>query len=136
VKKLPNQERGMVLLVSLILLLILTILAITAASTSTLQQRMANNAQEQNTSFQAAESGLARWMILFNAGAAIPAGVQPAGSNASFELTVNVQANCISGSLGIGGGFVFDCYHITSNARTDTDARSRHQMGYLTRIGQ
>jgi type IV pilus assembly protein PilX len=136
VNKLPKQERGMVLLVSLILLLILTILAITAANTSTLQQRMANNAQEQNTSFQAAESGLARWMILFNAGAAIPAGVQPAGSNASFSLAVNTQANCVAGSIGVGSGFAFDCYHVTSNARTDTDARSRHQMGYLTRLGQ
>ncbi|WP_341303805.1 pilus assembly PilX N-terminal domain-containing protein [Pseudomonas sp. TMP25] len=126
----------MVLLVSLILLLILTILAITAASTSTLQQRMASNAQEQNTSFQAAESGLARWQILFNANDPIPNDCQAAGANAEYCLTQQIQANCLAGSIGVGSGFVFDCYHITSNARTDTDARSRHQMGYLTRLGQ
>lgn len=133
---LPAQQRGMVLLVSLILLLILTILAITAASTSSLQQRMANNAQEQNTAFQAAESGLATWLNLFLTGAAIPAGWQNAGSNARYEITTVPQAHCLAGSIGVGSGFVFDCYHTTSEAETDTAARSRHQMGYMTRLGQ
>nr|WP_298109063.1 PilX N-terminal domain-containing pilus assembly protein [uncultured Pseudomonas sp.] len=134
--KLPNQQRGMVLLVSLILLLLLTILAITAASTSNLQQRMASNAQEQNTAFQAAESGLATWLNLFISETAIPAGWQSAGSNAQYQLATEQQAHCLGGSIGEGTGFVFDCHHTTSEARTDTDARSRHQMGYLTRLGQ
>lgn len=134
--KLPNRQRGMVLLVSLVLLLILTILAITAASTSSLQQRMASNAQEQNTAFQAAESGLATWMTLFTAGTAIPAGDQPAGNNATFELAVNTQANCLAGSLNVATGFEFICHHVTSNAETTTEARSQHLMGYLQRIGQ
>lgn len=133
---LPKQERGMVLVVSLILLLILTILAITAASTSTLQQRMANNAQEQNTSFQAAESGLSRWLILFEAQQPIPTGEQPAGANATFDLAVDIRSNCVPGSMSVGTGFYYDCYHITSDASTDTGARSRHQMGYLNRVGQ
>jgi Tfp pilus assembly protein PilX len=132
VSKPPNKERGMVLLVSLILLLVLTILAITAASTSSLQQRMASNAQEQNTAFQAAESGLATWMTLFLNGTAIPAGWQNAGSNAQYAINTDQQAYCIGGSMGVGGA-IFDCYHTTSNARTDTGARSRHQMGYLDR---
>lgn len=130
-----HQQRGVALLVSLILLLLLTIIAITAASTSTLQQRMANNAQDQNTSFQAAESGLANWMRLFNAGTAIPAGNQPAGNNTVFNLSVNTQANCLPISLNVSGGFEFTCHHVTSNAETATGARSRHQMGYLERIG-
>jgi Tfp pilus assembly protein PilX len=136
VKTFPRQQRGMVLLVSLVLLLILTILAITAASTSSLQQRMANNAQEQNTAFQAAESGLATWMNLFLSGGAMPVGMQNAGSNAQFEITTVQQAHCMSGSIGVGTGFIFDCHHTTSDAETDTGARSRHQMGYMTRLGQ
>lgn len=56
----PKQE-GMVLLVSLVLLLMLTIIAITAASQSNLQLRISSNSQQQNTAFQAAESGLQRW---------------------------------------------------------------------------
>lgn len=130
-----QQQRGVALLVSLILLLLLTIIAITAASTSTLQQRMANNAQDQNTSFQAAESGLARWVTLFTAGNAIPAGEQAAGNNTTFDLTENVQANCLAGSLNVATGFEFTCHHVTSNSRTATGARSRHQMGYLQRTG-
>lgn len=132
----PKQQQGMVLLVSLILLLLLTILAITAASTSSLQQRMASNAQEQNTAFQAAESGLANWVARFTSGLAIPTGWQATGNNAEYSLSTQTQANCLDGSIGVGSGFVFDCYHTTSDARTDTGARSRHQMGYLTRLGQ
>jgi len=55
------SQQGTVLLVSLLLLLMLTIIAITAASQSNLQLRIASNAQQQNTAFQAAESGLQRW---------------------------------------------------------------------------
>lgn len=131
-----QKQQGMVLLVSLILLLLLTVLAITAASTSSLQQRMANNAQEQNTAFQAAESGLSRWLTLFLEKSPIPTDQQSAGTNATYQLTTDLQANCMAGSIGVGSGFIFDCHHITSDSSTDTGARSRHQMGYLTRTGQ
>jgi|GEM_PF-2676124 len=57
--KTPRQQSGVVLVVSLILLLLLTILAITASTSSSLQERMAGNAQESNVAFQAAESALA-----------------------------------------------------------------------------
>lgn len=131
-----QKQQGMVLLVSLILLLLLTVLAITAASTSSLQQRMANNAQEQNTAFQAAESGLSRWVNIFLAGGTVPADRQSAGTNATYQLSTNLQANCMAGSIAVGSGFIFNCHHITSDSSTDTGARSRHQMGYLTRTGQ
>ncbi|MCH2342147.1 PilX N-terminal domain-containing pilus assembly protein [Pseudomonas sp. NPDC047963] len=57
--KTPRHQSGVVLVVSLILLLLLTILAITASTSSSLQERMAGNAQESNVAFQAAESALA-----------------------------------------------------------------------------
>lgn len=137
-RSLPNQQQGVALLVSLVLLLLLTVLAITAARTSSLQQRMASNAQEQNSAFQAAESGLSRWITLFESGAAIPNG-ETNGDGSSFRLDtppVDIQANCLFGSLSTTG-FVFDCYHVTSTATSaDGSARARHQMGYLTRTGQ
>lgn len=137
-RSLPCQQRGVALLVSLILLLLLTILAITAARTSALQQRMASNAQEQNSAFQAAESGISRWVTLFNDGAAIPAS-ETNGDGSVFRLDnppVDIQANCLFGSVGTTG-FVFDCYHVTSTATSaDGTARARHQIGYLTRTGQ
>lgn len=51
-------ERGMALVMALVILVILTILGITAMSTSSLQEKMAGNVQEQTRAFQAAESGL------------------------------------------------------------------------------
>lgn len=135
---LPARQRGVVLVVSLMLLLLLTILAITAARTSSLQQRMAGNAQEQNSAFQAAESGLSRWIVLFTRGGTIPTG-ETNGDGSSFRLNnppIEVQANCLYGSLGTTG-FIFDCYHVTSTASSaDGTARARHQIGYLTRTGQ
>jgi type IV pilus assembly protein PilX len=139
VKSLEHSQRGIALLVSLILLLLLTVLAITAASTSSLQQRMAGNAQEQNIAFQVAETGLATWIALFEAGDPIPDPdeLQASGNaNAEYTLEVAEQANCLAGSLGVGSGFVFNCQHVTSNAESETGARARHQMGYLTREGQ
>lgn len=53
----PHQ-RGMALVMALVILVILTILGITAMSTSSLQEKMAGNVQEQTRAFQAAESGL------------------------------------------------------------------------------
>lgn len=134
-----RQQQGVVLVVSLLLLLLLTILAITAARTSSLQQRMAGNAQEQNVAFQAAESGLARWLDLFTSDQVIPGGDQEAGNAANFRLDnppVNVQANCMAGSLNVSSGFVFDCHHVTSSSQSAGGARARHQMGYLVREGQ
>lgn len=55
------KQNGVALIVSLLLLLMLTLIAITAANQSTLLLRISSNSQEQNTAFQAAESGLIRW---------------------------------------------------------------------------
>lgn len=51
-------QRGMALVVALIILMVLTILGITAMSTSSLQEKMAGNVQEQSKAFQHAESGV------------------------------------------------------------------------------
>ncbi|NWL79228.1 hypothetical protein DM872_20470 [Pseudomonas taiwanensis] len=54
-----QDQRGVALFVSLILLLLLTLLAISAANLSSLQEKMAYNAQENNIAFQTSESGIA-----------------------------------------------------------------------------
>lgn len=53
-----SNERGMALVMALVILLILTMIGVTAMSTSTLQEKMAGNVQEQTRAFHAAESGL------------------------------------------------------------------------------
>lgn len=53
-----RNERGFVLALALTFLLLLTILGITAMSTSSLQEKMAQNIKDKNLSFHAAESAL------------------------------------------------------------------------------
>ena len=54
----PSHQSGAVLIVAMILLVVLTLLGVTAMNTSSLQERIASNTQEQVHAFQAAETGL------------------------------------------------------------------------------
>ena len=53
-----NKQKGMVLILVLSLLLAMTVLGVSSMSTSTLETRMANNFQDRNSAFQAAEAAL------------------------------------------------------------------------------
>ena len=53
-----NQQRGAVLIISLIMLLVLTLLGVTSMRTTILEEKMAGNLRDKNTSFQAAETAL------------------------------------------------------------------------------
>ncbi|MFT7220733.1 MAG: type IV pilus assembly protein PilX [Candidatus Azotimanducaceae bacterium] len=53
-----NKQGGVVLFMSLVMLLLLTVLGVSSIQTTTLQQRMARNANDSNLAFQAAESAL------------------------------------------------------------------------------
>lgn len=53
-----NRQEGVVLFMSLVMLLLLTVLGVSSIQTTTLQQRMARNANDSNLAFQAAESAL------------------------------------------------------------------------------
>lgn len=56
--RLPNRQRGMVLLVSLVFLLLLTLLGISSMQNATLQEKMAGSVAVRNLSFQKAEAAL------------------------------------------------------------------------------
>lgn len=53
-----THERGSVLIVSLMILLVLTLIGVTALGTSTLEEKMAGNSQDQSLAFQAAEAAM------------------------------------------------------------------------------
>lgn len=127
-----TQQRGMVLVVSLILLLLLTILAITAATNSSLQQKMSNNAQEQNTAFQIAESGLARWLRLPDKWGLLdgdPEANGVEGDAGSYNIEDKVY---LQGSVGTEQTRFYQ-FETISEALTAGGARARHEMGYLKR---
>lgn len=55
-----KRQRGMVLITGLIFLLLMTIISMTSVQTTTLDERMANNFNDRNLAFQAAEAALRR----------------------------------------------------------------------------
>lgn len=58
--KVTNRQAGAVLVISLVLLLVLTLIGVAGMNSSTMQERMAANAQNSNRAFQGrkAVSGL------------------------------------------------------------------------------
>jgi len=53
-----TTQRGAVLVISLLILLVMTILGVSSMSSTTLQERMANNNNQRQIAFQAAEAAL------------------------------------------------------------------------------
>jgi type IV pilus assembly protein PilX len=53
-----NQQKGMILVISLLMLLVLTLLGLSTLNSSTLEGKMAANLQSQTTAFQAAETAI------------------------------------------------------------------------------
>ena len=53
-----SRQSGAVLIVAMILLVVLTLLGVTAMNTTSMQERIASNTQEQVHAFHAAETGL------------------------------------------------------------------------------
>ena len=146
-----QSQRGMVLLISLVMLLLLTIIAITAANQSNLQVRMAANSQQQNNAFQAAESGLQKWVADFKLAPLafdIPAVTWYAGAGHSrYEATADTANSCAgvipAFSLNADEGsnsFQYACYEIRSTGQScsdancnasDNPAKAIHVLGYL-----
>ena len=54
----PRREQGAILIVALMFLVLFTIVGVSTISNTTLEEKMAGNAREQATAFQAAESAL------------------------------------------------------------------------------
>ena len=55
-----RRQSGAALIVALVILVVLTLLGVTAMNTSSLQENIASNTQQQVHAFQAAETGLKR----------------------------------------------------------------------------
>lgn len=149
-----NRQNGMVLLVSLVLLLILTTIAITAASTSSLQVRMAANSQQQNIAFQAAESGLRAWLTQFEANPEIKAltvtgNLQETAQTVPYSAAAGTPGNCwdVIPAFSLDASedntsFRYACFNIQSTGESCADsacdddshpAQALHIQGHLVR---
>lgn len=151
-----KTQRGTVLLVSLVILLLMTMLAITAVSTSSLQERMAFNSQQNNSAFQAAESGLDTTIALIvdrNAPAVdrtiniCKAATACPDTKSASEISSRVRiatASRIEDGFDIKDGTgspAVTTYDMTSSATldptpgvaiTDANINARHIQGFMT----
>lgn len=147
-----NPQRGMALIVSLLLLLILTVLAISMATTSTLQQRIAGNSQQQNIAFQAAESGLNAWVKQFTQDGTQLTSLQleaTSGTSGSAKVSLSTTSiDCAkflpAQSISVAAGsLAYNCYQVNSQAKachdlnncnvtaSDGQARALHRRSYI-----
>ncbi len=55
---LSNRQAGVVLIVSMVMLILLTLIGLTGSQVTSLEEKMAGNARDQNIAFQVAESTL------------------------------------------------------------------------------
>ena len=107
--RIPQAQQGAALAVSLIMLLILTLLGVTAMQTTIFEERMAGNARDANTAFQAAEAGLRAGETYLNLTASIgpfdgssglyDQDTAPAPSNLESDSSWPATAVIYSGSL-------------------------------------
>ncbi len=129
----------MALIMALVILLILTILGVTAMTTSSLEEKMSGNIQEQNRAFQAAESGINK--VLVDANALVPNGsYAPApysfASGQSGTAAVKVKFVQYTPPARRSGAFAFSAtqyqsanFDITSTGTTVTNAKSVNTQG-------
>jgi len=130
---LARNQSGAALVVSLIILLLLTVLAISASNTSSLQERMAFNAQENNIAFQTAESGLASAVTTAMSTCAAPAGasIQPVtyASGRTTRTLVTVTYSELDSDLTVAPGSpILGRYDISSRASIDPDATTAEDI--------
>ena len=142
----PNRQRGVALVISLVMLVVLTLLAIAGMSGSTLELTMADNTQQRENAFEAAEAVLEVEMrrddivppevpgqldaLVGNVGRAftdVDGVVRATGSGASWFRRTSVAPG-----WELGGGTKFSAYHFDSIG-TSTAARGatdEHVQGY------
>ena len=134
----PAQQQGAALAVSMVFLLVLTILGVNALGTTSLEERMAGNLQEQNRAFQAAETGVVRIMqdaSTFSTsqdGTAeapitdLPDGTTVATLARKFLQTTDAGR---TKNTAFGKSTTFNHFNIKSEGETDTRARITVNQG-------
>ncbi len=136
------NQRGMALIMAMVILMILTILGITAMTTSSLEEKMSGNIQEQTRAFQAAESGVSEAIariITGVGGGIIPTFDMPYQGGRSNARVMTASLGTVSGGNRCSGANSRDChgtessawqhFTITSRGTTTTNARTLVEQG-------
>ena len=127
-----SQQQGAALITALVFLAIMTMLAISALTTTTLEEKMAANAQEVNRMFQAAESGLKMLIAdpnVFTSTAttysASSTGFGQYNAEITYQSRYRQQTPVFRSATPSDVGNAFHHYGFTSTARSANDRVSK-----------
>lgn len=149
----PGNQKGAVLVLALVMLTVLTLIGVSSMSRSSLELKLASNAQQHNIAFQAAQSRIAfasaddpanpinflipidvtdpsSWPVQFCNPPACPNG---GSGNTAWMTTAQVDyLDCSKGygsSLEAGKGFSYRIFEITAIGTTATSSSRSTQVG-------
>jgi Tfp pilus assembly protein PilX len=150
----PGAQQGAVLVLALVMLTVLTLIGVQSMSSSSLELKVAANAQQHNIAFQAAQSRLAfasvddpanpiNFLIAIDVSnpgtwtvqTCDPSGGCPNGGSGNTAWVATAQVNyldCAKGlgsSLEAGKGFSYRMFEITAIGETSTSSARSTQVG-------
>ena len=146
--RIPTSQSGAVLFTALVLMVLMTLLAVTMMGNTAMDEKMAQNSQDKNRAFQAAETGIemaiansgsmntsnaidsATGLSSFNQGDATTLGSSTTGYGVSLTYSsVFLQKTPVTRGSGFDSSFANYWFELQSKARTDTGAESTVSLG-------
>ena len=146
--RIPTSQSGAVLFTALVLMVLMTMLAVTMMGNTAMDEKMAQNSQDKNRAFQAAETGIemaiansgsmntsnqiedGTGLSSFSQGDATTLGTAATGYGVSVTYSsVFLQKTPVTRGSGFDSSFANYWFELQSKARTDTGAESTVSLG-------
>ena len=142
-----ESQKGAVLFTALVMMVLMTLLAVTMMGNTAIDEKMAQNSQDQNRAFQAAETGIemaiansgslntsnafkADGTNTFSQGDAATLGSSTTGYGVSVTYSsVFLQKTPVTRGSGFDSTFANYWFELRSKANTDTGASSTVSLG-------
>ena len=146
--RIPTSQSGAVLFTALVLMVLMTMLAVTMMGNTAMDEKMAQNSQDKNRAFQAAETGIE--MAIANSGSmntsnaiqastgesnfTTPDATTLGSSTTGYGVSVTyssvfLQKTPVTRGSGFDSSFANYWFELQSKARTDTGAESTVSLG-------
>ena len=145
--RIPTSQSGAVLFTALVLMVLMTLLAVTMMGNTAMDEKMAQNSQDKNRAFQAAETGIE--MAIANSGSMNTSNAFNSDGTNSFSQgdettlgtaatgygvsvtysSVFLQKTPVTRGSGFDSSFANYWFELQSKARTDTGAESTVSLG-------
>ena len=146
--RIPTSQSGAVLFTALVLMVLMTLLAVTMMGNTAMDEKMAQNSQDKNRAFQAAETGIemaiansgsmntsnsitdSSGVSSFSQGDETTLGTSVTGYGVSVTYSsVFLQKTPVTRGSGFDSSFANYWFELQSKARTDTGAESTVSLG-------